>query len=720
MQHIFTALCAALFFIPAAAQLNIPIDDQNFVTIADCDSVMISAGAYEGANLYHLNLVLPDTSATLVINPEYFGHVWDVDGESELRVYNGFDASAQLLESYNTSDDPNGFLLHANADSLRIELETSAGTSGAGFTMALFCNESIRALPMAKFKPVFIENWYHDEQLGMDVMHACKNDSFHIALEPVYIDPQGENQNVDSVEIKWALGDRTFKRGKGLTQIDHVYTKGVGYRVVVYSQDSTGAESYLNFTVHNSPEPAFTVDPPEAFCQNEPTEIVGGMDGNEVVGAMAQAASTVVTEFYGAELYLPDGNDENYTTSIEVSGFEESTVISNMFDLVALCVNMEHSYLGDLEMMLTCPNGTSINIFNSYGGDGLFPGGFNGGGTYLGDANDQFMSPNGVPGIGFDYCFSGEAEWGTLGQEYDLGNLDTVSTFQFGQTMPSGLYKPEDGFYELEGCPVNGQWTLTVRDNFAFDDGFIFDWSLSFSEELGSGLYQYPLVDAAWEASDWISAVNAGAVEVTPPDAGPTELTFTVTDQSGCDFSHEMLVQVSDTLNPIEEPIICDFTHEVIWPNQAGELTWVSGPSSDVTITHSGDFFEVEVPQTGEYTFAFHYFDCSATPEAQLTFLEEDDPACVTTISDVDFDKTVVLSPNPADDHVDLSFDLRRSQRVQITITTVDGRPVQHGTHNLSSGSPTLRIDIEDLASGTYVLQLKGENFQMAKVLVKG
>ena len=51
-----------------------------------------------------------------------------------------------------------------------------------------------------------------------------------------------------------------------------------------------------------------------------------------------------------------------------------------------------------------------------------------------------------------------------------------------GVMVVPGLYEPEETYLpSLVGCPVNGTWTLTVRDNFIFDDGFICEWGIYFS-----------------------------------------------------------------------------------------------------------------------------------------------------------------------------------------------------------------------------------------------
>ena len=85
---------------------------------------------------------------------------------------------------------------------------------------------------------------------------------------------------------------------------------------------------------------------------------------------------------------------------------------------------MEHSYSGDLEIWLQCPNGTTVPLVNSMsGGGGAIPGGNSGGGTYLGDPIDD--SGGGGPGEGWEYCFSSVLN--------DIGPM----TQNWGNTIPA-------------------------------------------------------------------------------------------------------------------------------------------------------------------------------------------------------------------------------------------------------------------------------------------
>ena len=91
-------------------------------------------------------------------------------------------------------------------------------------------------------------------------------------------------------------------------------------------------------------------------------------------------------------------------STILSTGISNGATIQNPNDIEKMCVKMEHSYLGDLEMKLTCPSGQSVNIFNSSTtAGGLFPGGFGGGNDFLCGAFDD---NTGNVGDCEQYCFS--------------------------------------------------------------------------------------------------------------------------------------------------------------------------------------------------------------------------------------------------------------------------------------------------------------------------
>ena len=127
---------------------------------------------------------------------------------------------------------------------------------------------------------------------------------------------------------------------------------------------------------------------------------------------------------------------------------------------------MEHSYLRDLEISISCPNGQSI-VLHDFGGQ-------NGGPVFLGEPidNDGFFP---IPGTGYEYCWTPNATNGTWLEFINNNNV---------ATLPSGDYSSFDPMTDLLGCPLNGVWTITVTDLWPADNGFIFEWSIEFDASL--------------------------------------------------------------------------------------------------------------------------------------------------------------------------------------------------------------------------------------------
>lgn len=178
--------------------------------------------------------------------------------------------------------------------------------------------------------------------------------------------------------------------------------------------------------------------------------------------------------------YLPDGNGISFETSIMLSGFGAGQTLTNINQIQSICLNMEHSFMGDLEIKLRAPDATEIILKQQPGGSK----------TNLGEpvavgSNDP-QTTDLTPGVGYDYCFTSNPTYGTMVDESNTYHYTYVS--QTGLTLtdaylPAGSYTSYEPLTDLIGVPLNGQWTIIVTDDIPNNNGYIFNWSISLAAD---------------------------------------------------------------------------------------------------------------------------------------------------------------------------------------------------------------------------------------------
>lgn len=672
-------------------QQIVSIADEGVITGVSCaGNVVITDSDVDGGNYgsnetYVITICIEDGSETnpqIIISPELYGDIWDVDANSSLLVYDGANTGAALLGEFNSESFPDGVNVSGTGQCLTLMFISGNGSSGEGFTATFQCKQ-----PLQDFTFTISGSPEITEYGGMNYpsMQICLGETISVSVATDYpLSNAGGNgylQADSTSSFYYSMGDGAIYQGIGLTQITHTYTDPYGYVVTVIVTDVNGKVEFNRFYVLIAPRPVFSnlaVD--DTLCIGEQTLITGGIQGNDTVGVDPGNAAILGGGILGEQVYLPDGNNENYETSITVDEFDEGQVIQSVSDFVNFCVNIEHSYLGDLEMMLTCPDGTSINIFNSYTGNGLFPGGFGGGSTYLGDAHDP--TPDGVPGYGFNYCFSDDADWGTLGEELDNDNTVPVNSFGVNaNAMAPGTYQPEESFANFIGCPINGDWTLTVRDNLFSDDGFIFNWSIYFDPNINPNtIYYSPDIDSvAWADNADIIENQGTSILVQPSQEGNNSFTFLVLDEFGCLHDTVVNVYVRPEIN-LDDDIACDLTQLLTPYDDLGEpvkdglytVLATPTPTASINFQEMSPFVDSAIAtEYGLYTIKVTSEDCGYTDDAVIDY--RPDPKIIPFVSDTTLciGASIVFDAGPQDPNSD-NFDITWISSTAGVINTED------------------------------------------------
>ena len=410
---------------------------------------------------------------------------------------------------------------------------TPSNGSGDDFSASIHCNFQCQhsELQLVSTDPNFT---YEDSAYYVDV---CEGQQITFTVAGQYTNATYPQSDATST-FTWYFTNDDSVVGQGLTSQTYTFTGHHGYNVRVYMEDEMGclASTSVNVRVRVSLKPNFseTMLDPSIICPCETVTLGADTNSDGLPNVEEPTWTSMPPLVVSGTTYLPDGSGVCYETSILVNSFEPGQTLDDINDFQSVCMNIEHSFIGDLTMYLICPDGTQVQLEAQTGG-----------GTFLGDALDGDDSQ--TPGTGFTYCISPNPTYnGTLGDAANAGHTVGVS---MGEAVdPNDTYASYESLSALVGCPLNGQWTIRICDNWSIDNGFIFGWWLNFDPSLYPDVWQYTnnIVSQTWSApgtdgqilDDNGQGFGAGTYYCNQQHESQTQepFTLTVVDDYGCSY----------------------------------------------------------------------------------------------------------------------------------------------------------------------------------------
>ena len=494
-------------------------------------------GDYGNDENYTLTLCSDGTSGTHV--QLTFNNVVIAPGD-ELCFYDGTDTSAPLLACASEFGSSSAFIIQATAANpggcLTITFVSDDAGTGAGWSAAIECIPSCQTILA---------------QLDSTLPAAMPADTGWIDICPgdrVFFWGSGQypqngvayNHSDFTSTFEWDFGDGTFGVGPNVT---HVYDEPGGYIVQLTITDQFGCRNtnFISQRVRVSTRPQFVSgrEVPQQICVGDSIELnamVNLLDSAHNVSVAPTEGSFLVQGVRSDSLPLPDGDGTSYMTSITFTDFAPGQVLTDINDLLGICVNMEHSWMRDLQISIECPNGTSVILHDHPGQVG--------GEVFLGEpfeADEGLIPP--IPGVGYDYCWTPNAPNPTWIQYANMYNP---------QTLPPGDYSSYEPLENLIGCPLNGEWTITVQDLWAIDNGYIFSWGINFNPDLYPSIETFTpqIVSYEWLDHPSIFFMDQDSIAASPQSAGTASYTFRLTDDFGCAWDTMFQIQVLPQTHP--------------------------------------------------------------------------------------------------------------------------------------------------------------------------
>lgn len=326
-------------------------------------------------------------------------------------------------------------------------------------------------------------------------------------------------------EYLWDFADGTTATGSVVT---HQFNFPGEYIVELFLTDDNGCASTnrVSLQLLVATPPSFDPFPADTtLCLGESLVLEAFPNDYEVTWAGPDI------NFANSEsIPLADVVGESYPSTIEVGGFSPGQTLASEFDLLSIGMNIEHSWLYDLLITITCPSGQSVILHQQM----TLPDG----GTATGLGGDF-----GIPDTeAWDYDWSANAPNETMAEEAQ--NLTA---------LPSGTYSSLFPLSGLVGCDLNGTWTLEITDLWGGDDGELNQFSLSFNPAIIPDVTVFtPQIGSSADSSFWTLPTGAydlgfissdgDVLEVTPTEAGILDFVYTTINDFGCSNSDTTVV----------------------------------------------------------------------------------------------------------------------------------------------------------------------------------
>ncbi len=644
------------------------VDAQFFImsngTENTCTGIFVDAGNDDGGtgNPY------PDENFTYTLCPDNPGDAVSVDfvafglqtnpnpnNSDYLFIYDGPDAGSPSMGNYTgnalqglpvtaTINNPTGCLTFVFQDN------GPGNTAAPGWEANISCTTPC-ATPTAA-SSIIDPPLPNPDSLSIGV---CLN-------EPVTFGDAGSTAEAGfSLEDwVWNFDDGTIDTLNTASDVTHSFSEPGEYIVNLAVIDDNGCVS-LNLQplqVLVSTIPLFNSVQSTPVCAGSPAFV----DGNPVQSVTWTALPPQVV---AGETYLADGAGFSYSSELNFDFFEDGATLEDCDDLLSVTVNMEHSYMGDLDLTITCPDGTTVALMS-------YPNG--GGGCFLGEAVDDGSN---VPGTGYDYGWSpnpdietninDNSNWTQLTYTDNAGNAEN------NNVANPGIYNPEGDLCDFVGCPLNGTWTFSVVDNLAIDNGYIFEWGLNLNPALIPGVTTFtPTIGLNADSSFWTGPgivdqdFDANYCDIILDEPGIYDYTFTVTNNFSCTFDTTLSIEVvegpENSITAGADQVFCGDPVELQGAFIGGGPSPCGGDQGTTTLCYGNNMNETwnycpDNPGDGtmmSITFAdgqiegffdhIFVYDGPDASGAQLADLTGDYPETIVTATNPDGCLTVVMT----------------------------------------------------------------------------
>jgi gliding motility-associated-like protein len=606
--------------------------DQITAPITTCNATLYDSGGpdgnYSASENYTVTFCGGDGVPNMVVD------VVELRTESVsfdyLKIYDGSGTGGTLLATLGGSSLPPDEI-ETTSNCVTIQWHSDGSVQYAGFRLDIRCG-----FPCQDYTVTITPDAEYDAT--EDAFLGCSGGL--VSASVVFLhNNESYEQTIDNTNFSWTAlnsnGTQVFA-GLGLNELTEPLAPGA-YFYTLTTTDINRCQVVSNtVTVYISVPPTFegtTIT--SEVCPGEDVELIG------VVNPPPEWQMTIQEVNYEQHCFDDAHEDQEQVSCFYYTEFAPGQTIQSADQIESIGMRMEHSYMGDLDILIQCPNGNRVTLFHQACSGG-----------YFGEAVDY-------DDVGVNSCLDGD-QWVGVGYDYywTMSNnrgLMSANCPNYSNPLPSGNYQPVDNFSNLVGCPINGEWCVIFIDYLGADDGTVFQTELHFAEGLIPDTsnvisFQNTYGDEMQWGGDAVQTDGNSANNIANPTTpGQVAYTFSATDNFGCTYDTTVYVTVRDFTDPTccIEPtptiasipdLICsnrtNLSAQNVPNGNTGEWTVSSYPNGD-DVNNSVTFTNPNAPNTqvivngwGTYTFRWteHYIgrdDCNGFAEITTTFRQQ-------------------------------------------------------------------------------------------------
>ena len=507
--------------------------------ISTCSGFLLDSGG--NVNTYTTNedlitRICPDIGG--LSHVEILINTLDLGSGDILCVHDGPDASAPLLACIDESQENDFHFFRASASNvtgcLTLHFTSDGVDQGSGWRIEMNCSNPCQRI---------LSDYTTGTPTSTDsVINACAGDDILFNALAVY--PENGfyyNQHDTLTQFVWTFSDGYKYIGQQFTR-NFPQSGAFEFHLNVTDQEgcSNIQPAFGKVRISSGPSVNLSNNIPTELCQGDSLTLIAENSINSTADLRYFSGGIVcpTTKVRFDTSAMPD-DGSLLVSQLIVNDFPVGATITGMTDLRSVCLNMEHSWVRDLDIFLVSPDNKILRLNQSAAG---------GNEIQIGtpDESDDALPQNPpLKGVGFDYCFS------TTAPNLDLDSYASLN-LPLGGTIPAGGYRYVGSINDLMGTPLNGVWKVVFKDRKTGDNGWLFNWSLEFDPILfpNQNVIRPAIVNYAWINTYPVVEHSPDSVTIYPTIAGNTSVRFLVTDEFGCTVD----TTIDFNILPIDHP----------------------------------------------------------------------------------------------------------------------------------------------------------------------